>query len=258
MFGLFVFYMILISAILPVAYVFLVREQLLDSHFFIVLASEQAFDLGHLYTIAAVIIFLILAFRSKPHQLSAVHINKYHVIYHKYAEIIFISACLSLLVSILLSLTYGMSPSNLVPQRPMPAIYLGYIAKIFAIAVEVYICFQLILFGKLSKKGWIILFLLLLNLAVGWSRSGLMNILFLYLLSAAYVVENTKIRWNYLIGFSVIGLCAVFLGQYFRNGEPFLYYHLCYLDFLPIMLHCILRFQIMTLFIVYLLKDNHG
>jgi len=89
------------------------------------------------------------------------------------------------------------------------------------LASELYIIYQLLLFNKLSKKGWLMVMLLLLSLSMSWSRSGLMASVYIFLFAFACSFRKTSIKWNYLILITLIGISFVLFGQYMRSGNSF-------------------------------------
>jgi len=219
MFKYFISYIILISAILPVIYIYLVQYGYDKGHYFYNHAAESSFVSGNIYTLASCFIFYYIAKKYKPKKLSADKYNRHISIYKKNHKLIFILGFISLLISIYLSYRYGRSAVNLTASRPFYAVYAGYLTRILYFASELYIIYQILLFGKLSKKGWIMLCLILLNLSMSWSRSGLMAIAFIYLISCAYSFKDIKIELKYLISILIMGSCGVLFGQYLRSGD---------------------------------------
>ena len=220
-FNFFLSYLILIGAVLPVAYLVLVDTLLSERYFAVDLVSDGALVRGHIYTAVSVILLWVAAIRSKPKALSYGQISAHLRVYGKYEMVLFIAACLSLLISISLSTIYGMSSSNLTAQRPVFAVYAGYLARVLSVAAPAFVGYQFILFNKLSVRGWVVLFLILLDLVTAWSRSGLMTLFFLFLLCLSYAIDRPKIRWGYIFIFLFIGLVGVFAGEYLRSGNAF-------------------------------------
>jgi hypothetical protein len=246
-FKIFLFYIVLIGAILPVAYTLLIQGGSLDAHYFYNYASDDSFFIGNIYTIISTLIMLFVAIRLKPIALSFNQEYHHHLIYSKYANVIFVMGVVSLTISILLSYLYGMSAVNLTSTRPMLPTYLGYLSRVLYLASELYIYYQILLFNKLSRKGWLMMILLLLSLSMSWSRSGLMSILFIYLVASAYSFRKSQIKWNYLFYLFLLGSSAVFFGQYMRSGNIF--------DILP---QILLRFYANNSVLYLAITDNIG
>lgn len=212
-------YLVLMGAIMPVSYVMLVNALLTDGYFTLDLVSDDAIYWGNVYTLLGTIIFLFAALTAVPAKLNQAQIQSHNNVYRRYSSVLFAAACIASLISLSLSLIYGMVQSGLTPQRPAVAVYAAYVSRVFYMAGPIYLGYQLILFGRLTQRGWLIVFLMLADLAAAWSRSGLVNLLFVFLLSLAYSSEGPKVKLAHLFSFFILGTVSVFVGQYLRMGQ---------------------------------------
>jgi hypothetical protein len=214
--------MTLMGAIFPITYIYAVQSGMVsEAYFHYDYVSNKSFFTGNMYTVISIGIMIFTAIRLKPAALSNNQIRAHNLIYSRYANIIFVLGVLSLIISIVLSALYGMSISNLTAGRPMPAVYFGYLSTALYFATYLYIIYQILLFNKLSKKGWLMMILLLFSLSMSWSRSGLMLSVFLFLFAFSYSFKKNPIKWNYLISITLIGIVFVLFGQYMRSGDSF-------------------------------------
>lgn len=228
---LFIGYMVFLGAVFPVLYVILSQEILTDYYFLIDLATQEAYFFGNLYTFNAVVLLCLVGWHFRPKPLATWQIIKHDQIYDQYKKSLFWTALIGLLISTVLSLFYGMSPSNLTAQRPMAAVYAGYLSRILIASAPVYVGYQLMLLGRLSRAGWLVVFFLLAEMAAAWSRSGLVSLLFLFLFAIAYGIRDPVIRWRNILLLVLIGLGGVLLGQFMRSGDPFSVFELMFLRF---------------------------
>lgn len=224
-------YMILLSAVFPVLYVILSQEILTDYYFLIDLATQEAYFFGHIYTLIAVVLLCLAGWQFRPMRLATWQIAKHDNFYEMYKKSLFWTASIGLAISTVLSLVYGMSPSNLTAQRPMAAVYAGYLSRILIASAPVYVGYQLMLLGRLSRTGWLIVLFLLAEMAAAWSRSGLVSLLFLFLFAIGYGIRDPFIHWRNILLLVLIGLGGVLLGQFMRSGDPFSVFELMFLRF---------------------------
>jgi len=218
-YSLFLIYITILGGVLPVIYLFLARYKLNEYYFTINIITDNAILRGNIYTILSIIALWSVAYYYKPNKLEKWQIQRHFKIYNTYKKELFIMALIALAISIILSLIFGMNTSNLTAQRPPLALYTGYLSRILVPSVLLFVGYQLMLFGRFHKSGWFILILILVDLSTSWSRSGLMNIVFLFLFANAYNVNNHKIRFMNFFMVSVLGIIGIIAGQYFRTGE---------------------------------------
>ena len=221
MFRIFLFYLTLLGGILPVLYVYLVHIDFIIPYYAYNYVSQDSFIIGNLYTLSACVILLYTATKYSPRPLNLNQINQHKFIYSKYANLLFLLGIFSLIISIILFYIYGAIQVNLSSTRPLLATYAGYISRVLFFASELYIFYQIAIFNKLSKKGWILVFLILMNGALAESRAGLLGIFYTILFAYAYSFKKTKIKWSLFIIIFFIGTLAVLWGQHLRSGNMF-------------------------------------
>jgi len=214
----FVLFLVTIGAILPSLYPILIHSLSSDVYPTLNLVSSHSFLIGHLYTAAASVLLLLVAWMFKPRYPAKSSLQFYLGKFMSYEGIIFGTALLSLSISIILDGLYGMSASNLLPQRPMIAVYLAYIARVFWCSVPLFIVAQIYFLGKLNRKGLLISFLLLADMALSWSRSGLLVVFFMILTGLAYSPVIFKIKRRIIVLTILLGLSSAVAGDLSRGG----------------------------------------
>lgn len=219
---LFAFSLLIIGAILPSLYPILIYWISSDAYFTLNLISRDSWLVGYLYTGAAGVLLLIVACIFKPRFSSKSSIQFYQNKFMSYKRIIFWTALLSLSIEIVLNGLYGMSPSNIVPQRPMVAVYFGYIARILGYSIALYVLTQIYFYGKLDKRGLLILVLFLVYAASSSSRSGLIVVIFLTITGLAYSPIISKIKLSMFAIIILLGLSSAIIGDLLRGGGDLL------------------------------------
>jgi hypothetical protein len=210
-----------VGALLPMFYIYLAKNVLSEYYFTVDMIPSYAIRDAHWYTLISLFLFLGLAWRFRPQQLNAEEINGHFKVYKKYKNLLFLSALIALLISISLSMFYGMSSSNLIAQRPPLAIYIGYLSRVLMPSVSAYIGYQIMLNRILTKSGFLIVFLYLTEISMSWSRAGLVSIVFLLLLASSYGIKRVTISIRATAVLSIMGLLGVLVGEYFRSSSVF-------------------------------------
>lgn len=215
---LYAFSFLTLGVILPSLYPIFIYSISSNVYFTLDMISSHSWFVGYLYTVAAGVILLITAFTFKPQFSSKSSLQFYQNKFLPYKGIIFGTALLSLSIDIVLNGLYGMSPSNIVSQRPMVAVYFGYITRIFGYSISLYILAQIYFYGKLDKRGLLILTLFLVYAASSSSRSGLIVVFFTVITGLAYSPIISKIKLRMFVIIILLGLSSAIVGDLLRGG----------------------------------------
>jgi|GEM_PF-5092337 len=221
---LFVIFLLVLASVLPSLYPVLIYKISTDIYFTLRMISQSSWTTGYLYTAAASVLLVALAWVFKPHFPDEASMRFHKEKFDEFKAIIFSTAVISLCISITLNFTFGASVSNLLSQRPQYAIHLGYLTRIIGYSAPLYFLAQMFFYGKLGEGGLVLLLLFLLQSISSMSRSGLLIVCFTILIGLAYS-PAVKIRLKMFILILFLGVPAAYIAGLLRGGGDLLRPH---------------------------------
>jgi hypothetical protein len=194
--------------------------------------SVESKNLGMLYTLSCSLVLIVIAtlFRPKNRHLA---VNYGKLLQGNVRNICFTLGFVGLMIELILNLIYGMSPSNIVQQRPLFGALFSYIAVLLRPGFLVILIDDLIGSKVISRKALYLLGIFLASTALSGSRSGMISLYLIIIFSLAYSASKNSLspkrdfayqvsaprrhRYKFWILISLFAVLSAIIGQLVRH-----------------------------------------